>query len=322
MLFSIILPIYNVEGYLKQCIESILNQTFQDYEIILVDDGSTDNSPFICDQFAKIDSRIKVLHRKNGGQADARNAGTKEAQGEYIVYIDSDDFVLTNDFLNKIALKTAKMPDIIMYKYQKYFDFSGQLEDCRFSYKKAIEAKDYISQIGLLVEADAFYGMAWIKAIKRSVIATNNIEFDINLVCEDMDWNYNLITNSRSMELIDESFIAYRQREGSVTSTLKLKNLTDFIYTLEKWSTEIEHKENAELKEILYGTLAKYYSNLLVVYSRIRDKQKVAYKRQIMELAWLLNYSMNNRPRKIKKVYQIFGFDLTILILKIIDRIK
>lgn len=321
MLFSIILPIYNVERYLEQCVDSILNQTFQDYEIILVDDGSTDNSSLICDQFTQVDSRIRVLHKKNGGQADARNAGTKVAQGEYIIYIDSDDFILVNDFLDKIALKTEKAPDLIMYKYQKYFDFSGQLEDCRFSYKKAIESRDYISQLGCLVEGDAFYGMAWIKAIKRSVLTLNNIEFDINLVCEDMDWNYNIIMNSQSMELIDEAFIAYRQREGSVTSKLKLKNLTDFIYTLKKWSAKIELEKDVKLRKILYGTLAKYYSNLLVVYSRVVDQRKVTYKREIKELTWLLNYSMNNRPRKIKMVHKILGFDITILILKIIDRI-
>lgn len=322
MLFSIILPVYNVERYLKQCVDSILSQTFQDYEIILVDDGSTDNSSLICDQFAQKDNRIIVKHTKNGGQAVARNIGTKMAQGDYILYVDSDDFIFSRDFLEKISLKTRTCPDLILYKHQKYFEGSRQYETCKYSYKRAIEAKDYISRLKCLVEDDAFYGMAWNKAIKRSVITINNIEFDINLVCEDMDWNYNVITNSNSMELIDEPFIAYRQREGSVTSTLKVKNLKDFIYTLEKWVAEIEHKENVMLKEALFGTLAKYYSNLLIVYSRIIDKQKVSYKSKLIELVWLLNYGMTNRPRKINTVYKMLGFDITILILKIIDRIK
>ena len=103
MLFSIILPIYNVENYLCECVDSILNQTYKDYEIILVDDGSKDKSPHICDELAHKYDCIKVIHKKNGGLSDARNAGTKEAIGKYIVYIDSDDYILDKEFLSKLA---------------------------------------------------------------------------------------------------------------------------------------------------------------------------------------------------------------------------
>ena len=105
--FSIILPIYNVEKYLPKCVESILSQTFTDYEIILVDDGSTDNSPAICDKFAKEHSNIKVIHKVNGGQSEARNLGADTANGEYIIFIDSDDFIIKNDFLEKINKKST-----------------------------------------------------------------------------------------------------------------------------------------------------------------------------------------------------------------------
>lgn len=92
-LISVIVPIYNVEKYLTKCIESIINQTYENLEIILVDDGSPDNCPIICDEYAKRDSRVKVIHKKNGGLSDARNAGLDIATGEYIMFIDSDDFV-------------------------------------------------------------------------------------------------------------------------------------------------------------------------------------------------------------------------------------
>ena len=99
MFFSIVVPVYNVEKYLKECIDSILSQTFTDFELILVDDGSKDESPLICDEYAQKDERIKVIHKPNGGQAEARNVGTETAAGQYIIYIDSDDFIIENTFL-------------------------------------------------------------------------------------------------------------------------------------------------------------------------------------------------------------------------------
>ena len=138
-----------------------------------------------------------------------------------------------------------------------------------------------------------------------------------------MEWNYHIIFNSKSIEFIDEPFIAYRQRAGSITSTHKLKNLTDFIYVLEKWSSRIKSDTpDEELKSALFGSLAKYYSNLLVVYARLKDSDKKKYKSRIIELDWLLKYGMSRRPQTIAKIYRIFGFNLTVWALKILDKIK
>lgn len=323
MLFSIILPIFNVENYLQECVDSIINQTFADYEIILVDDGSTDGSPKLCDKLAEEYGCIKVIHKKNGGLSDARNCGTRVALGEYIVYIDSDDFLIKENFLEKLAEKAETKSDLIFYKYQKYFDVTQKYEDCSYTYNSAIKEKSYSDRICALVKADAFYGMAWIKAIRKEIIDKNRIEFEVGLFGEDMDWNYHIIFNSKSVSFIDESFIAYRQREGSITSSHKLKNLTDFIYVLEKWSKIITNDVKDEaLRIALYGSLAKYYSNLLVVYSRLVDPSKKEYRTRIEQLDWLLKYSMSHRPQMISKIYRIAGFNLTIVALKIIDRIK
>lgn len=106
-LISVIVPIYNVESYLNRCVESIVNQTYQNLEIILVDDGSPDNCPQICDDWARKDSRIKVIHKENGGLSDARNAGMNIATGEYISFIDSDDYVAL-DFCETMLLVIKK----------------------------------------------------------------------------------------------------------------------------------------------------------------------------------------------------------------------
>lgn len=120
-IISIIVPVYNVEKYLKDCIESILKQSMQDFELILVDDGSTDSSGTICDRYAEKDSRIKVVHTKNGGLSAARNAGIEIARGEFVAFVDSDDYVL---------------PEFIEQMYKKILETDADICECNFSYLK------------------------------------------------------------------------------------------------------------------------------------------------------------------------------------------
>lgn len=324
MFFSIILPIYNVEKYLAECIDSILSQTFGDFELILVDDGSKDSSGSICDAYAEKDERIKVIHKENGGLSDARNFGTNVAQGEYIVYIDSDDYVTSNDFLlDLIRIIKKSGSDIVLYKYSKLYDDTKTLSDSTFSLSFANDIDDSDKLLYELVKRDAYYGMAWVKTFRRGLVVENGISFEKGLLGEDMDWYFNLVLCAKTYSAIDTSYIAYRQRSGSITSSHKLKNLTDFIYILEKWSDKIKNAEISETKrKALMGALAKYYSNLLITYSRLKDKNKKQYKYRIKALSFLLDHSLSSRPQKIKKVYKLVGFSGVVLMLKLYDRIK
>ena len=128
MTFSIIIPVYNVEKYLNECVDSVLNQKNVDYEIILVDDGSTDNSGQICDEYVKNHSNISVIHKQNGGASDARNIGIEEAEGDYILFIDSDDKIEKNSLskINEVIIN-QKFPDIVMLEVYKYFDNNGTI---------------------------------------------------------------------------------------------------------------------------------------------------------------------------------------------------
>ena len=324
MFFSVILPIYNVEKYLAECVESVLKQTFSDYELILVDDGSKDNSGKICDEYAQRDGRIRVIHKENGGASDTRNVGLNNALGDYIVYIDSDDYIMTDDFLSDLHNEIkAKGSDIVLYKFCKLYDDTGKIEKCTFSLDFVENTKNTDELLVELVKRDAYYGMAWIKAFKRSLAVDNNVMFDVNLVCEDMDWYFQLVLNANTITAIDKSYIAYRQRSGSTTATIKLRNLVDFVITLEKWSNKIQKAHISEDKrKALYGALSKYYANMLVVYSRLKDKKKKQYKKQIKSLAYLLNYGLSARPLQIRKFYKLSGFGGVILMLKIYDKIK
>lgn len=322
MRFSIILPIYNVEKYLKECVDSILKQTFRDYEVILVDDGSTDGSPELCDKFAETYDFIRVIHKANGGAADSRNVGLKNAIGDYIIFIDSDDFILSEHFLEDVNNSFSENVDMVLYKYSKFFDDTKNLAECNFSYEIAKSKENYADKIYELVKADAFFGMAWIRAIRKDILLDNQIFFKTGLTGEDMDWNYELMLNVSNIELLDNIYIAYRQRSGSVTASYKIKNLEDFIHIVEVWSEKLKFIENYTLKKALLGSLAKNYSNLIIVYSRITDVNKKEYKQRIKKLDWLLKYGMSRRPQTVAKIYRIFGFDLTVSALKVLDKIK
>ena len=127
-LIGVIIPVYNVEKYLEQCVDSVLNQSFKDIEIILVDDGSKDSSGEICDYYKEKDSRVKVIHKENGGLSDARNMGIRQCSSEYILFLDSDDYWKEN-CLEEIARCIEDNVDIVFLTAAKYFEQTGQIEE-------------------------------------------------------------------------------------------------------------------------------------------------------------------------------------------------
>jgi len=320
-MFSIIIPCYNVEKYLSECVDSILAQSVDAFEIVLVNDGSRDNTGAICDAYAAKDSRIRVIHKENGGQSSARNMGTAVAKGDYIIYIDSDDFIMDRDFLKKMT--QAEGHDIIFYKHQKFDDETKQFSPCNYRFAEISGEASYYDTLKAMIAADAFYGMPWNKCIRAGVIQNNNIRFDEGFSCEDMDWIYYVILNSSSVKLVDEPFIAYRQRANSVTSAPKLKSLNDFVFILEKWYEKAQSGDcTQEQKQIMLSSLAKYYSNLLIMYTRIKARAKHDYDKRLKKLSVLLRYGLSKRPRLVARIYKIAGFKLTTTALKVLDRIK
>lgn len=143
--FSVIVPIYNVEQYLKKCIESILKQTYENFELILVDDGSPDNCPAICDEYAKNDSRIRVVHKKNQGLVAARNTGVELATGEYICYVDGDDWIAEN-LLETVWKKVLQKTEVDMVVYSAVKQFSDHQEEIPYSVKEGLYTKERLEK--------------------------------------------------------------------------------------------------------------------------------------------------------------------------------
>ncbi len=325
MFFSIIIPVYNVEKYLSECIGSVLKQTFTDYELILVDDGSEDRSGLICDEYAKQYQQIRVIHKMNSGAADSRNVGTNDARGEYIIYIDSDDYIISKNFFKDIHDEAQiKKSDLILYKFQKFNDGEQKLKLCTFSLKNIVNKQKTDEILLSLVKEDAFFASPWSKAIRREIITKSGIYFEKELVGEDNEWYLHLLSSCNcTISVIDKSYIAYRQRNGSTSRISKLKGVIDSVYVLEKWSEGIAAANiTSKRKEALNGAMAKYYAHLLIGYARNKDPKKIEYKQRIKELHTLLKYGKSRRPILIKKVYSVIGFSGTIFLLKILDKVK
>ncbi len=323
MFFSVVVPVYNVEKYLKECVDSILSQTFEDFELILVNDGSKDSSPAICDEYAKKDRRVKVIHKENGGLSDARNVGTKSAVGEYVIYIDSDDYVRENDFLQSIYDKAKNGTEIICYKFSKYFENTDTFGSCQFNFPELSENDTLAEKIIKIVKNDAFYCSAWSKSIKLSLLKENNIEFEKGLLGEDQEWYYHVLLVAQSIDGIDKDYIVYRQRANSITSSWKIKNLTDCIYLIEKWNKGINEADiSDEYKNALYNSLAKLYCNLLIGYTNFNNAEKKQYLSQIKKLSHLLKYNANPRTATFSKIYKLVGFKLMMVALNILCKVK
>ncbi len=210
-LISIIVPIYKVEEYLDKCIESIVNQTYTNLEIILVDDGSPDNCPLMCDEWAKKDSRIKVIHKTNGGLSDARNAGLSVATGSYIGFIDSDDWIRSDMYELLLSNLINNNCDISVCGIQCVSEnetFINTLTPNGFHILDADQAMLSIINEDLLKQP------VWYKLYRRATI--EGIKFPIGKCHEDVFWSYKAIGNASRVCVCDDLCYFYRQRNDSI----------------------------------------------------------------------------------------------------------
>ena len=286
MLFSIVIPVYNVAPYLRECVDSVLAQEFTDYEIILVDDGSTDNSPAICDEYAEKYSQIKVIHKTNGGLSDARNFGIKEAQGDYLMFLDSDDFWNGRNVLSELHnIIVERNPDIIIHELSSFYDL-GKIVPRKFKNKDIQNFSfDFKRDLKKLVDNDVYYATACNKIIRTSIVKKNEIEFPKGKVHEDVAWCANIIPYIRSYALYSNPFYYYRkERQGSLTIKVKPKNIIDLIDILSEREIFLSKYEGG-LSYLSYN----YYIYLSHV-NLLKKEQKQKYLEKLIELRYLLDF--------------------------------
>lgn len=317
MKISFIIPVYNAEAYLRKCLDSILNQSFKEIEVILVNDGSTDSSPSICDDYVNKDSRVRVLHQQNGGQSDARNKGVSISTGEYIVFVDSDDFWIGEDSLKKlvdVALVNNEC-DFIGFNCSYYYSNSG-LYTRWVEYNKNITHqvdKDYAVQ--RLVESGTFPMSPCLKLISRRSIENMSLHFRTGTIAEDIPWFIDLLEGTHKCIFLNVYIYAYRQNVvGSVTNSNKDRIYSDLLNILKTELERIENRSfNQESKNALYSFIAYEYCILLSILSSVSNVS--IRRKELYKYKWLLNYTLNPKVRMVSYLYRVCGLRMTELFL-------
>lgn len=320
MFLSVIIPIYNVEDYLRACIESVLNQTFTDYEVLLVDDGSPDGCATICDEYASKYANVHAFHKENGGLSDARNFGLERAKGDWVLFLDSDDYYGKPDFFQKIKdIADEKDCTVINYlaRMLLYNDESVVLsEKPLYDIKKLEAIKDNAKLLSTLIETDLLNISACYKAVKRSFLLENELWFKKGLVSEDVDWSLRMYTSDFKMAFLNyHVYYCRRQRPNSITSGIKAKNLYDLCSIVDSFAESFKNSNNP-CENVLLNYVAYQYTVLCGLIARISDKKvRREITKKIKKSSWLFKYNLSGKVKMASKCYKIFGGALTIKIL-------
>jgi len=313
---SVIVPVYNVEEYLPQCVESIINQDCANKELVLVDDGSPDNCPNICDEYAEKYDFIRVVHKENGGLSDARNAGIREATGDYVLFVDADDFIEPGSISVIMEVAERSFPDVVFLEAQKYFP-DGSTAPLGDGIKEdAVRGKSAEEVLRFLGRSSKFPGSACTKLIKRELLS-DELLFEKGRLSEDIDWSIRLLLKAKSYDYCGAVYYNYRkQRAGSITNTAGLKSFRDVMYILKNWSEKAKGETDAN-KRFIYATLAYEYSILVMLYSKLSREDKKFHKKELKELLWLLDWRRGARYSGVKKLCKLAGFGITSRLLRL-----
>lgn len=307
-LISVIIPVYNVELYLHKCVDSILCQKFKNIEVLLVDDGSSDRCPQICDEYAKTDVRVKVIHKFNGGAADARNVGIHSAKGEYLMFVDSDDFLEGVDCFKNIVNRIRKgKPDVIMFGCKNLDLNSGKITVSRKRSPEYLRNKDRNDVNRYLLTTGPFPGAAWVTITKRKFIIDNNIFFVKGIKAEDIDWLYNLFLHADTFDGIEDDFYVYlSNREDSVTGAADRKSIESILYIIDKWYPLLINSTDVN-KVLFINRLFYYYVTALLIYARQNTLLKKELKPRLKQYKYLFKYAVQKKTKISKAVLLCLG---------------
>lgn len=269
---SVIIPIYNVEKYLRTCVDSVIGQTYRDLQIILVDDGSTDSCGGICDEYTGKDTRIQVVHKENGGLSDARNAGLPLAEGDFVLYLDSDDYLAPAAIETLVKMQTQSDADIVLGNFlytfpdHEYPAEAWHQTDMVLDNKQAMEA---------LIDG-RIETFAWGKLLRREIACKH--PFPKGKVFEDHFWTHFVFADAQTVALLAQPLVHYRQRDNSISFTFDLKRLD----ILDGWMNRKEFLEHRypDLLTICYQRYAERYVGLAwLVLTRMKGNKRTAFAR-------------------------------------------
>ena len=288
-LISIIIPLYNTEDYISQCIESIIYQTYRNIEIIIINDDSTDRSLELCNSFAEQDSRIRVYTQVNSGPSVARNWGIKLANGDYVIFVDSDDYWMSRDNLQELVDMLHPEDDFMVFNCVYYFSEEDTYKKW-VAYDSSLKSKDDI--IYALVKSGTFPMSPCTKIIKREFLLKNGINFIPNIYCEDIPWFIRLLEKSKQCSFKNLYMYVYRKNVStSRSSSMSIKAFDDLFVIIKK---ELEHVYFFNWKDSTQKALLSFLAHELailmgmVTYLPLSKQQ--SRNDELRKYIWLLHY--------------------------------
>jgi len=308
--FSFIIPVYNVETYISECVESVLKQNFENFEIILIDDGSTDNSKKICTSFT--DKRILFVSKQNEGLSETRNKGIDLASGKYIIFLDSDDYINKekSTLSTLYLLLKEKEPDIFLFNLTRFqmLENNGIFIEPTKKYDGATTSSD----LRYIFNRRLYVATACDKVIKKEFIDKNQIRFLKGFLSEDVKWSGDLLKFSNSILFSPIDFYFYRQnRYGSITYKTSRKNIIDIYTQLNKHA---ESTDKGKLNTNIYENefYAFYYLSCIKQMCEHEEFETEEIYIKMSPMIFYLKYSNEKRIILFRAFVAVFGFKNTL----------
>ncbi len=283
-LISVIIPVYNVEKYLCECVDSVLNQTYSEYEIILIDDGSTDSSGKICDDYANKNDKIKVIHKKNGGLSMARNDGMSVATGEYIYFLDSDDYISADALEKLISNIQTNNSDFVFFDAKS---FKGNDTSKNFGIKqKYIRQKKYNTDIGYsifnqLQQNNEFHSVVYLFLFRKEFLTSNNLIFIPDILHEDMIFTYEAFCKASRVSQCADALYFRRYRSNSIMTSKKSQKHFDGCLSVYSAVSEFSKAENLISSKTAQTYISRCAFNVFNVYEKLSRQDKKACKNKL-----------------------------------------
>ena len=300
---SIIVPVYNAGAEIKRCVDSILTQEYQDFELFLMDDGSTDSSPGILDEYAKQDKRVRVYHKENTGVSDTRNQAMRLARGEYIQFVDADDWISSDSTKLMVRAMQESGADMAIADFYRVIgerlSRKGDIDE-----EGVITRKDYADEM-LEDPADFYYGVLWNKLYRRDILEKYHLEMDVNLNwCEDFIFNIRVFTKAHITVIVDEPLYEYTHRENSLAHAYFKKNISQYIDNRIKRVEVTQNAVNSESDIIKHWSMVHiimYYNELL---GKVASFPELHSDKRIRKI---INYIRYNK-QILNSHYKLCGF--------------
>lgn len=310
--FSVILPIYNVEPYLRECVDHVLAQSYTNIEVILVDDGSPDGCGAICDAYEKQDPRVRVIHKPNGGLSDARNAGLRIARGTYILFLDSDDYWEDLSALEQCHRELEAdncTADLLIFQAKLFYPDGTVIPDnwdypADFNSLTSREALRYMVSHGILP------GSAWVNAIKRTYLLEHELYFVVGIISEDIEWLKRLHNHKPRYQYTDQAFYMYRKgRAGSITGSTSVQKMEQICGILEGYLTF--QYQDVEAEEALKSYAAYQLTILMAKVGLLPAAQRKAMLQKLLSMRELLHYDLHPKVQTVNRAVRLLGFGNT-----------